>query len=82
MSVKQDKKAELEEGKTKVTAFSLLGAMRVIVPAGMRVNLSVLSLFGLKRSKMKDSEKEAASVTRELDINAISILGIFQVTES
>ena len=73
--------AEIEENTTQVTAFSFLGATQIVVPAGMRVNLSGFSLFGLKRSKVKDTGKEAASAVKELDINAISILGAFQVTE-
>ena len=73
--------AEFKEDTVNVTAFSLLGATQVIVPEGVRVNLSGFSLFGLKRSKVKDTGKGAADATREINVNAVSILSVFQVRE-
>ena len=75
------RKAELEEGKIEISALSILGATRIIVPAGIRINLSGLSFFGGKRSKLTHTEKTTASATKEMDINATSIFGAFEVTD-
>ncbi len=74
------RQAELE-GTTKVSALSILGATRVFVPKGTRVNLSGFSLLGAKRSKLSKEQAPATSPVKEININAVSILGAFQVVD-
>jgi predicted membrane protein len=75
------RQAELEEGITKVTAISIFGGHKVIVPPDLAVSLSGFSLLGgreMKRSQVKDITQTSA---KTLHINAISIFGGFEVTE-
>ena len=75
------RQAELEEGVTKVIAFSLFGGNKIIVPKNVPVTLSGFSLFGaknLKRSEAKEVPPESANA---LHVNAISIMGGCEVTD-
>jgi predicted membrane protein len=75
------RQAELEEGVTKIVAISILGGHKVIVPQDLPVSLSGFSLLGgreMKRSQAKETPQASA---KALHINAISILGGFEVTE-
>ncbi len=75
------RQAELDEGVTEVIAVSILGGHKIIVPQGLSVSLSGFSFLGgreMKRSQQKDAIQTTG---RALHINAISILGGFEITE-
>jgi len=75
------RKATMEEGVTKLTALSIFGISKAIVPKGLPVTLSGFSFFGAKRTKQSQTEANMGSPAKELHINAVSIFGAFQVTE-
>jgi len=75
------RQAELEEGVTKVVAISILGGHKVVVPQDMPVSLSGFSFLGGREMKRSKATEIAVTSAKALHINAISILGGFEVTE-
>jgi predicted membrane protein len=75
------RQAELEEGVTKIVAISIFGGHKVVVPQDLSVSLSGFSFLGGREMKRSKTTEMAAASTKTLHINAISILGGFEVTE-
>jgi hypothetical protein len=75
------RQAELEEGVTKMVAISILGGNKVIVPQNLPVSLSGFSFLGGREIKRSKAIETPATSAKALHINAISILGGFEVTE-
>ena len=75
------RQAELEEGITQVTAFSLFGANKIIVPQDMPVTLSGFSLFGAKELKRTQAKEATPTSAKALHVNATSIFGDCKVTD-
>jgi hypothetical protein len=75
------RQAMLEEEVTKVTAFSLFGGTKIIVPQDMPVTLSGFSIFGGREVKRSPARELPPTSAKGLHINAISILGGAEVTE-
>ena len=75
------RQAELEEGVTRLTAFSLFGGSKVIVPQDMPVTMSGFSIFGGRSDKRSHAKEMSAASAKALHISAISILGGFAVEE-
>ena len=75
------RQAELEEGITQVTAFSLFGANKMIVPQGIPVTLSGFSLFGAKELKRAQAKETPPVSAKALHVNATSIFGACKVTD-
>ena len=75
------RQAELEEGITRLTAFSLFGGSKVIVPQDMPVTLSGFSIFGGRSDKRSQAKEVSGASAKALHISAISIFGGFTVEE-
>lgn len=75
------RQADLEEGVTKLVAFSLFGGHKVFVPPDMPVTLSGISIFGGKDVKRPQAKDAPPASAKALHINATSILGGFTLTE-
>ncbi len=75
------RQAELEEGITQVTAFSLFGANKMIVPQDIPVTLSGFSLFGSRELKRAQSKETPPVSAKTLRVNATSIFGACKVTD-
>lgn len=75
------RQAELEEDVTQVVAVSILGGNKVVVPQGIPVTLSGLSMFGGREVKRSQSKEAPPVSAKALHINAISIFGGCTVTE-
>ena len=75
------RQAELEEGVTQVTAFSLFGANKIIVPQDIPVTLSGLSIFGAKELKRTQAKEATPTSTKALHVTATSIFGACKVTD-
>ena len=75
------RQAELDEGITKITAISLLGGHKIIVPQDLAVSLSGFSLLGGREMKRSQAKVITQASAKTLQINAISILGGVEVTE-
>jgi predicted membrane protein len=75
------RQAELEEDVTQMVAFSLFGGNTIIVPQGMPVTLSGLSILGSREMKRSQAKEPALPSAKALHINAIAILGGVEVTD-
>jgi predicted membrane protein len=75
------RQAELEEGITKITAISIFGGHKVIVPQDLSVSLSGFSLLGGREMKRSQSKDITQTANKTLQINATSIFGGFEVTD-
>ena len=75
------RQAELEEGVTQVTAFSLCGANKIIVPQDVHVTLSGLSIFGAKELKRTQAKEAPLSSAKTIHVSATSIFGACEVTD-
>ena len=75
------RQAELEEGITQVTAFSLFGANKIIVPQGTPVTLSGFSMFGAREDRRLQAKKTPTTPAKSLHVNATNIFGACTVTE-
>ena len=75
------RQAELEEGTTKIVAISILGGNKVIVPQDLPISLCGFSFLGGREMKRSKTIETPAISAKVLHINAISILGGFEVTE-
>ena len=75
------RQAELEEGVTQVTAFSLCGVNKIIVPQDMLVTLSGLSILGVRELKRTQVKEATPTSAKALHVNATSIFGICRVTD-
>ena len=75
------RQAELDEGITKITAISILGGHKIIVPQDLPVSLSGFSLLGGREMKRSEAKEERQVSAKTLQINGISILGGVEVTE-
>jgi hypothetical protein len=67
--------AELEEPVTKVVCISILGGTNIIVPPGLPVTLSGLSLLGGREVKLSEPGPAEQPSDKSLHVNAIAILG-------
>ena len=61
------RQAKFDEPTTRVTAFAILGSVRVVVPSGVEVRPSGLSLLGSSRVDVPDFDDELESGLLELD---------------
>jgi predicted membrane protein len=75
------RQAKLEEGVTKVIAFSLCGANKIIVPQDMHATLSGLSIFGAKELKRTQVKEATPTSAKALHVTATSIFGACEVTD-
>ena len=75
------RQAELEEDVTCLTAFSLFGGSKVIVPQDMPVTLSGFSIFGGRSDKRSKAKEASGASAKALHISAISIFGGVTVEE-
>jgi len=75
------RQAELEEGVTQVTAFSLFGANKIIVPKDIVVNLSGFSMFGARKLKRPQAKEAPPSSAKTIHVSATSIFGACKVTD-
>lgn len=75
------RQAEVAEGGTKLTAMAILGAHKIIVPPGMPVSVSGFSILGANRSKRSQAKEIPSTSAKALQINAITILGVFKAKE-
>jgi len=75
------RKAELEEGMTKVKVIALLGSNSIIVPKDIPISLSGFSLLGSRESKFSETPQPATSSNKSLYVTSISILGACIVSD-
>jgi predicted membrane protein len=75
------RQAELDENITKLVAISILGGHKVVVPQDLPVSLTGFSFLGGREMKRSQAKETAQGSGRTLHINAISILGGFEVSE-
>lgn len=75
------RQAELEEGVTKVVAFSLFGGNKVLVPQDLPATLSGFSVFGGRDVKRPQAKETPPTSAKALHITAVNIFGGFTLTE-
>jgi len=75
------RQAELEEDVTPVTAVSLFGSNKIVVPQDMPVTLSGFSLFGSRELKRSQAKESVATSAKALHVIAVSIFGGCEVTD-
>ena len=67
--------AELEEPVTNVVCISIMGGTNIVVPPGLPVAVSGLSLLGGRDVKLPELGPAEQLSDKSLHINAIAILG-------
>lgn len=68
------RQAEMEEGITQVTAVSIFGGNKIIVPSDISVSLSGVSILGGRELK-RTQTKEAPASGKVLQVKAIASAG-------
>ncbi len=76
------RQAQMEEGVTEVVAVSIFGGNKIIVPPELPVTLSGLSIFGSRELKRAPGKQAPPPAARSLHVNAISIFGGCEITET